>query len=387
MVQQQFVAASPEEVGVSSARLEELFARVRKDVDEGPQNSAAVAIARNGKIAGAAVFGKAVHGGVLRKATPATLYQLYSATKGIFAISLWPLFEQGKLKADDRVCEIIPEFGTNGKDVVTVEQVLLMTSGFPLAPHRPSEWASRERLLERFQQWRLTWEPDSRWEYHFTSSHWVETELVARVTGKQYGEWLHETWAVPAGAETLYIGLPHELHEKTADQYFTDEPVGVGEATPESIHRFNYPEIRAVGNPGMGAIGSAMDVALYYAPLVNGGLTATGERLVTPETIEDMTRVRTKAHHLNQTTGGAGYPVNRGMGVVVAGGDGYAKARGFGSKTSPRAFGHAGAGGQLAWADPETGISFGYVTNAHVPAAAIELRTAELSDLAAVCAS
>lgn len=387
MVQPAYIASTPEEVGVSSARLEQLFARVRKDVDEGLQGSAAVAIARNGKIAGAAAFGKAVQGGVLRQAKPDTLYHLYSATKGIMAISMWPLFEQGKLTTDQKVCEIIPEFGTNGKDVVTVEQLLLMTSGFPLAPHRPSEWADRGRLIERFQQWRLTWEPDSKWEYHFTSSHWVETEIVERLTGKPYGQWLHEAWSVPSGAETLHIGLPRELHEKTADVYFTNEPESVGEATPESIYRFNYPDIRDAGNPGMGGIGSAMDAALYYAPLVNGGLSATGERLLKPETIADMTRVRTKAHHLNQTSGGSGFPVNRGLGVVVAGADGFSKERGFGSKTSPRAFGHAGAGGQLAWADPETGISFGYVTNAHIPHRAIDLRTAELSDLAAVCAS
>ena len=103
MVQQAYIAASPEEVGVSSARLEELFTRVRKDVDSGRQGSAAVAIARNGKIAGAAAFGKAVQGGVLRTAKPATLYQLYSATKAITAIAMWPLFEQGKIRPDQRV--------------------------------------------------------------------------------------------------------------------------------------------------------------------------------------------------------------------------------------------------------------------------------------------
>lgn len=385
MTQPEFIASSPEEVGVSSSRLEELFARVRRDVDDGSHGSVSVAVARNGKIAGAAAFGKAVQGGVLRTATPETLYQLYSATKGILAVTLWPLFEQGKLTPEQRVCEVVPEFGTNGKDIVTVEQLLTMTCGFPLAPHRPSEWASRERLLERFQQWRLMWEPGSKFEYHFTSSHWVETEIVYRLTGKPYGQWVHENWAIPAGAETMYIGLPRELHERTADMYFSSEPSANGEATPESIYRFNYPDIRDVGNPGMGAIGSASDIALHYAPLVNEGVTASGERLLKPETIAAMTRVRTEAHHTHQTERGT-FPVNRGLGVVVVGSPDEEREGGWGTKLSPTAFGHSGAGGQLAWADPETGISFGYATNTHIPAGRQAIRTQELCDLGAVCA-
>ena len=380
MTQTTFVAERPEDVGVSSDKLEALFARVRRDVDEGRQGSASVAVARQGKIAGWAAFGSATQGGEEKSATPETLYHLYSSTKGVISIALWSLFEQGRITAEQKVCEIIPEFGTNGKDVLTVEQVMLMTAGFPLAPHRPSEWASHERLIERFQQWRLTWEPDSKWEYHATSSHWVQTELIKRITGQDYRQWMHESVAIPSGAETLYVGLPGELNARTADVYYAEEPVpppgGWGEVTPESVLRVNDPAIRAVGNPGAGGIGSAADLALYYAPLVNGGVTATGERLLKPETIADMTRVRTKAHHRFEMQGG--YPVNRGMGVVVAGDDGHARDRGFGSNTSGEAFGDAGAGGQIAWADPESGISLGYCTNALISQQNIAIRTSEI---------
>jgi CubicO group peptidase (beta-lactamase class C family) len=61
--------------------------------------------------------------------------------------------------------------------------------------------------------------------------------------------------------------------------------------------------------------------------------------------------------------------------------------RGFGSNTSARAFGHAGAGGQIAWGDPESGISLGYLTNGFVEAEEMRQRTREVSDLAAVCAA
>ena len=59
--------------------------------------------------------------------------------------------------------------------------------------------------------------------------------------------------------------------------------------------------------------------------------------------------------------------------------------RGFGSGTSPRAFGHGGAGGQVAWGDPETGLSFSYCTNGLQPAEAITQRVRDVSTLAAAC--
>ena len=77
---------------------------------------------------------------------------------------------------------------------------------------------------------------------------------------------------------------------------------------------------------------------------------------------------------------------NRALGVVVAGGDGYAAYRGFGRTCSPRAFGHGGAGGQIAWGDPETGISVGYATNGFVDAMTMGRRVTAISSLAANCA-
>jgi CubicO group peptidase (beta-lactamase class C family) len=79
-------------------------------------------------------------------------------------------------------------------------------------------------------------------------------------------------------------------------------------------------------------------------------------------------------------------PANRGLGVVIAGDDGKSNLRGMGHTNSARTFGHNGAGGQIAWADPESGISFAYVTNgldAHVIRQG--RRGIALSSLAAVC--
>jgi CubicO group peptidase (beta-lactamase class C family) len=83
----------------------------------------------------------------------------------------------------------------------------------------------------------------------------------------------------------------------------------------------------------------------------------------------------------------AGVPANRSLGLILAGDDGRSNMRGMGRTVSPRAFGHNGAGGQLAWADPESGLSLGYVTNGYdVHAIREPRRGTSIASLAAVCA-
>ena len=151
------IASKPEDAGIDSEKLEAVFTRARRDVDKGVLPSAQVAIARNGKLAGMRTFGSAIQGGEERPATDETLYSIFSSTKAVVGVAVWLLFEDGLLKLDERVADIIPEFGTNGKEVVTVPQVLLHTGCFPYAPLRPEYWGDRKKLIEAFGRWRLNW--------------------------------------------------------------------------------------------------------------------------------------------------------------------------------------------------------------------------------------
>jgi len=387
MVAQDLIAASPEEVGIDRERLEALFARVRRDIEEGALPSAQVAIARHGKLAGFRTYGSATQGGATRPATNDTLYTIFSATKAIVAAAVWALLEEGLLQLDERVAAIVPEFGTNGKEIVTVEQVLLHTAGFPYAPLGPGKWETRAGRLEAFARWRLNWEPGSRFEYHASSAHWVLAEIIERRTGVESRTYVRQRIIAPMGLEDLYIGLPAELNERVADVVHVAPPVpppnGWGEVTPEAILNFNRPEVRAVGNPGGGGIGRAAELALFYQVLINGGKTATGRQVLKPETIAFATRVRTTDQHRDAIYN---IPVNRGLSIVVAGDDGYKHLRGFGSLTSARAFGHGGAGGQIAWGDPVSGISLGYCTNGFADLESLRQRTRDICDLAARCA-
>src|SRR2546429_635775 len=117
--------AGPESLGIDTQRLEELRTRVRREVDDGLLPSCQFALARDGQLAAFETVGAA---------GPKTRYVIFSATKAFVASAAWLLIGDGSLDVDRRVAAYIPEFPTNGKDVVTVEQAMLPTSRFPPAP-------------------------------------------------------------------------------------------------------------------------------------------------------------------------------------------------------------------------------------------------------------
>src|SRR5687767_2732598 len=110
MLSPNLIASKPEEVGIDREKLEALFARAGRDVDDGVLPSAQVAVARNGKLAGMRTFGSAAQGGDERPASDDTLYSIFSSTKAVVGVAVWLLFEDGLLKLDDRVADVIPEF-------------------------------------------------------------------------------------------------------------------------------------------------------------------------------------------------------------------------------------------------------------------------------------
>ena len=173
MLAARFIASRPEDVGVDSERLEAVFAR-RSGMDEGVLPSAQVAVARNGKIAGMRTFGRG-------DGRIAALHFLVH--KAVVASAMWLLFEEGLLKLDERVGDIVPEFRTNGKDVITVGARCCTWAG-SRTPFRTADWDSREKLLEAFSRWRLNWEPGTKYEYHATSGHWVLSEIIYRRAGR-----------------------------------------------------------------------------------------------------------------------------------------------------------------------------------------------------------
>jgi len=366
-----FFAESPQSLGIDPQKIEVLFQRAEKEVRDGLLPSVQIAVARHGKIAGMRTFGRVTHGGRETAATNDTLYVVFSSTKAITSAAAWLLIQEGKLAADERVADIIPEFGTHGKEVITVEQLFTHTAGFPYAPFVPTEWPDRSKRLDRFSRWRLNWEPGTRFEYHPTSSMWVIAEIIERRSGITYSDFVRARIAEPLGLRDMHVGLPPALHGRLADiAHVGSQPtpeelqaigfpvIPEGEVTEDALQAFNQAPFREVGVPGGGGVMTAGDLALFYQALLADGCAHDGTQVWQAETIHMARQIR---------SGDLTDPIfrkraNRALGLIVAG-DADRTYRGFGHTGSPLMFGHNGAGGQLAWGDPETGISLGYCTN------------------------
>lgn len=368
--------------GVRTKEIEALLTRAQREIDAGLLPSCQIAIARNGELELFEAFGDA---------TTDTRYVVFSATKAFVASAVWLLLAEGAIDEKRRVADYIPEFATNGKEAITVEQVMLHTSGFPHAPLGPPKIRTREGRVEQFARWRLNWEPDSTYEYHPTSAHWVLAEIIDRVTGGDYLDLIETRITGPIGLPGRVIGVPVDDQDDVAelvnvgDEATPDELEAVlgvrelpmTEVTPDALLTFNTPEVRALGVPAAGGVMRAADLTLFYQALLRN----PGE-IWDPAVLADGTG--TVRNHLPERW--SGVPANRSLGLVIAGDDGRANLRGFGHTGSPRTFGHNGAGGQIAWADPESGISFAYVTNGmdqHVIRQG--RRGIALSSLAAIC--
>jgi len=395
MPQAHQIAASPREVGLDPAKVAELFTRAEREVSEGLLPSCQIAIARGGKIAAMKTFGRAMQGGVEKPATDETLYCIFSCTKAIISSAIWILIGEGKLEVGERAGDIVPEFASNGKETITVEQLLLHTGGFPNAPFPQPDWNSHEKRLERFKSWRLEFPVGQRFVYHPTAGFWVLGEIIERRAGVDFRAFVRDRIALPLGLPALRVGLPRAEHDRVADLVWVGQSLTAEdykkmgapmppetEVTETAITGFNSAVVRESGVPGGGGITTAADLALFYQGLLHNPAVAGGRPIWRAETLREARRVRSGDYFDPIFK----YKCNRALGVVVAGDDGFANYRGFGRTNSPIAFGHGGAGGQIGWGDPVTGISLGYCTNGFDRNEIRQgRRGVAISSLAAVC--
>ena len=122
------------------------------------------------------------------------------------------------MRLEERVGDIIPEFATNGKEQITVEQAFLHIGGFPMAPLGAPAWYTREGRLEAFKKWRLNWEPGTKFEYHATSLHWVLAEIIERRTGMEWRQYVsrHNRTRDDVESETRHLRSTIASSELTA---------------------------------------------------------------------------------------------------------------------------------------------------------------------------
>ena len=169
----------------------------------------------------------------------------------------------GDLREDELlVVDIVPEFDTNDKHTVTVGQLFAHTAGFPNAPFAPLDWDDQDKRYGRFRQWRLTWQPGTRFEYHPSSSMWVIVKSLSGVQGWATGTLYEPEFLEPLKLQDLYVGLPPSEGARTLPCVYVGEamtpeeykqlgmPVPpVTEVTEEAVVAFSRPEVQAVGVP------------------------------------------------------------------------------------------------------------------------------------------
>ncbi|MEU6592643.1 serine hydrolase domain-containing protein [Streptomyces sp. NPDC046881] len=304
---------------------------------------------------------------------PGTAQIVRSATKGVAAAALLLLHQRGELDLDAPVGTYWPEYKAAGKEHTRVRHLLAHRAGVPVLdrPLTPAEAADPDVGAAAVAAQAPVWEPGTAHGYHAQTYSWLTGELLRRVTGRPVGEWIAQEIAGPAGAD-LWLGLPQGQHARVGRVGPVDAPESAGGlktrpkravaeayADPESLTRRafaaitplpdeNDPAYRAAALPASNGIATADGLARFYASLI--GEVDGGTRLFTPETVA-LARAEQSAGPDRVLVVGTRF----GLGYMLHGA--------ASPLLSPGSFGHPGRGGALAFADPESGIAFGYVTN------------------------
>jgi CubicO group peptidase (beta-lactamase class C family) len=337
----------PGEGGIDPGRLDLFLSRARLEVDSGVLPSAQVAVARHGRLVAFETYGDASN---------ESRYILQSVGRNVVAAAVWKVLGDGLLSLGERVADVIPEFGTNGKDVVTVEHVLTHSAGFAFAPLGYPKMLDRQSRLAAFAKWRLDWPPGSRLQFHLTSAAWVIAELVERRTGLPFAEYLRTEIIEPLGL-SLIMPLPAErYHEVLAVPVAIDRTSEDQQVDPWGPWYLANPEVLAGGEPSHSVVGTAADVVLLFQALFHSGLWDEA-------TVADAIRPRRSEPPFgDRLYGGSDEIANVGLFCLVNGevGGNYTPRTG-----SARTFGHSGAPCQLGFMDAETGTSFAFLTNGY----------------------
>lgn len=348
-------SASPAELGLHEPALARVRELIQSHIAEGRYPGAQIALARHGKLALFESFGRAVIE-PSAAASADTLWLLFSNTKVITAAGIWALVEDGRLRFSDRIAEHIPEFARHGKGNITLAQVISHRAGFPSQGVSSQAWTDHARMRSEVCDFTLEWTPGSRLHYHPKSAFWTAAALIEAVTGGDYRDFLTQRIIEPLGlANDVFVGLPDAQHQRVAAIY---EPAGDGAQRP--LAEENTAPYRRAGIPSSGGFANARGMAALYQMMVNGG-SLNGTRLFSRRLIEFVTR----NHTGDMVDGGMDMPMHRGLGVHVRGTT--ETIRGLGSIASPRTFGHGGVGSSYCWGDPDSGVSFAYLTNSRVP--------------------
>ena len=306
---------------------------------------------------------------------PDTMVIVYSATKGLAAMTLAIAHSRGWLDYDERVCAYWPEFAQQGKQRITVRQLLAHQAGL-YALDEPVDRgvvADLDRLAIVLARQRPAWEPGTRQGYHAITLGFYESELLRRIdpAHRSLGQFFQDEIATPLALD-VYIKLPPEIPDSrlatmvppswfemlhgfplrlAIDAMNRRSKITRALRGSELPHDAEHVYARNLEIPSGGAVGTARAIAHAYSAFATGGR----ELGLRAETLALLAA--------------PAVPPSRGFYDECMKVDGVQFSLGFMKSTpmlpfgSAAAFGSPGAGGAMGFADPATGVGYAYVTN------------------------
>ena len=363
----------PREVGLGRDDVEAMWSSVVRLYETGLHPAIALCVRRRGAI----VLDRAIghtrgnapddpQDALRVKVRHDTLFNLFSASKAVTAMVVHLLDERRLVHLDDPVAEYVPEFGCNGKESITLRQLLTHRAGIPTVPGAAidreliGDW---DRILSILCEARPLSVPGRRLAYHALTSGFIFGEIVRRVTGRDIRVFLRDEVLTPLGMATFDYGVPASRVGDVAVNAFTGLPaippqswlleralgIGVYQATTLS----NDPRFLTGIVPSGNVIGTAEEASRFFEMLRGGG-ELEGVRVFEARTVR---RAIAETSYL-EVDSFLGIPVRYGMGFML-GGDRFSP---YGPRT-PNAFGHIGFTNVLAYADPDRALSVGLMTS------------------------
>jgi CubicO group peptidase (beta-lactamase class C family) len=319
-----------------------------------------------------------------------TIVIVFSCTKGATALAANQLIEAGRLDPDATVAAYWPEFAANGKAGITVRMVLSHRAGLAAVDGELTlnDVAAWDPVVAAIAAQAPNWEPGTAHGYHSRSFGWIVGELIRRVTGRMPGDYLADEVVRPLGLD-FFLGLPESEDPRVATLYPAPEASALDElaaADPTTLFArvmtgpsnllhyddsWNTRLLRGAQLPSSNGHSDARSLARLYAACL---APVDGVQLLSNQCLDRATTVESSGKDLV-----LGQPLTFGLG--------FALPPTLGPGASLRSFGHAGAGGSLAYADRDRGLGFGYVMNQmRLGMPEGDQRAMRLSEAAAVCA-
>jgi len=297
-----------------------------------------------------------------------TLFTIFSVTKAVTVLAAHLQLERGLLEWDAPVARYWPEYGTNGKEKITVGDVILHRAGVPqmpedVTPERLCDW---DWMIGRLQAMTPIVEPGTVNTYHSYTFGWLVGELVRRSdpAHRPFGTFIQEELCAPLGIDSLFLGIPDDVEDRVATLVYpvrpTPPPEGDGRwlAAPKAVNFvpeiYNRPDVRRATLGASGAIANARSVAKIFALIAGRG--AVGDtRLLSEDRVLRFLEPRPDYESPDYIFSGV---------MLVGKGGMHTDPRGvIRRREGERFVCQVGAGSSLGWADLDTGLSLAFTHN------------------------